>query len=200
MRSTTRGVIAVDRITTLLAGLVLIVAGAGVFAWHQGYLKDNPFTIPDTQITFSWMPDLIKAGWWPWASGAIGVVLALIPLIWLARHVTGGRVGTLTLPGSGATGALKLDVGAAADAAAAELTASHADIRSCRAHVLADRGQLVAVLEPLLEPSADLGTVQPAAEAAAQKLVHLVGRPDLTYRVALRVARGENAPTGQRVQ
>ena len=56
------------------------------------------------------------------------------------------------------------------------------------------------MLTTLLEPSADLAEVQPAAEAAAQKLVRFVGRDDLTYRVELRVARREHAVDDRRVE
>lgn len=200
MASTPRGVIAVDRIVTLLAGLGLVVGGASVFAWHQGYLARDPFRFTATRISFPWMTSTVGASWWPWAAGAVGVVVGLIALIWLLRHLTGGRVGTLILPGSGAEGALRLDIGAAASAAADEITAATDDVRSCRSKVVRDRGQLVAVLEPVLEPSADLAQVAPLARASAEKLVRLVGRGDLTYRVQLRVARREQQVTHHRVQ
>ncbi len=200
MSSTTRGLVAVDRVVTLLAGLVLVVAGVGLFAWHEDYLRTSPLRIDATQVSFDWMPGLAQAAWWPWVTGAAGIVLGLGALVWLLRHLTAPRVGTMTLPGSGAAGALRLDVGAAADAAAHDLTARCTDVRSCRGHVGLDRGQLVAVLEPTIEPGADLAEVQAASEAAAQQLVRFVGRSDLTYRVAIHVARREHAVSGPRVR
>ncbi|MBB2988382.1 hypothetical protein [Terracoccus luteus] len=201
MASTPRGVVAVDRVVTLLAGLVLIVGGAAAFAWHQGYLASGIGSLRTdvNRISFPWMTDATSASWWPWAAGAIGLVLAVLALVWLGRHVTGSRVSTLRLPGSGGEGSLRVDVGAAAKAAADELV-RHDDIRSCRSSVSVERGQIVALLEPTLEPSADLAEVTAAAEAAGGKLVGFVGRDDLTYRVQLKVARREHAENERRVQ
>lgn len=200
MASTPRGVVALDRVVTLLAGLALVAGGAFVFAWHQGYLAKDPFRLTATQVSFPWMTSTVGASWWPWAAGAIGVVLALLALVWLVRHLTGGRVGMLTLPGSGAQGGLQVDAGAAAAAAADEISAASDDVRSCRSKVVLDRGQMVAVLEPVLEQGADLSAVTPVARASAEKLVRMVGRQDLTYRVQLRVARREEPVTHHRVE
>jgi hypothetical protein len=118
----------------------------------------------------------------------------LIGLIWLIRHLHRSAVGRLKLASSDRTGQLTAD--ADATATAAGHTLSHtAGVRNCTGRVVLDRGQLVAELNPTIEPTADLDTVQAAAERASHDLHRILGRDDLYCRVQLHVARHDRAPT-----
>lgn len=180
-----RGVIAVDRVAAFVLGVGLVAAGAAALGWRFDLIPDAP-----ARLRFSWLPDSTQTAWWPWATGAAGVLLVLIGLVWLIRHLRSRGVGRLQLVGSDQTGRLTADANAAANAAGDTLTQT-AGVRSSTGRVVSDRGQLVAELNLTIEPTADLGIVQAAAEQASHDLHRIVGRDDLHHRVQLHVARHE---------
>jgi hypothetical protein len=180
-----RGVIAVDRLAAFVLGVALVAAGAAALGWWYDLIPDAP-----ARLRFSWLPDTTQTTWWPWATGAAGVLLVLTGLIWLIRHFRSRGVGRLRLVGSDHTGRLTADANAAATAAGHTLSQT-AGVRSSTGRVVSDRGQLVAELNLTIEPTADLATVQAASEQASHDMHRIVGRDDLRHRVRLHVARHE---------
>jgi hypothetical protein len=180
-----RGVIAVDRLAAFVLGVALIAAGAAALGWRFDLIPDAP-----ARLRFSWLPDATETTWWPWATGAAGVLLVLLGLIWLLRHLRRRGVGRLRVVGSDHTGRLTADANAAVTAAGQTLTQTPG-VRSCTGRMVSDRGQLVAELNLTIEPTADLATVQAAAEQASHDLHRVIGRDDLHHRVQLHVARHE---------
>jgi hypothetical protein len=184
-----RGVIAVDRAAAFVLGIGLTAAGAAALGWRFHLIPHAP-----ERLRFGWLADTTRTAWWPWATGAAGVFLVLIGLIWLTRHLRHSGVGRLKLAGSNHTGQLTADANAAATAAGHTL-AQTAGVRNCTGRVVLDRGQLVAELSPTIEPTVDLDTVQAAAERASHDLHRVLGRDDLYHRVQLHVARHDRAQT-----
>lgn len=184
-----RGVIVLDRLAGLLLAIVLIGAGAAALGWRYNLIPSAP-----DRVRIDGLTDLPGQPWWPWATGAGGVLLIVFGLSWLTRHLPRRGVGQLRLPGSDATGRLTTDANAAVTAAAQALALTPG-VRDGSGHVLLDRGQLVAELHCVLEPSADLTAVQAAAQRAAGDLHHVLARDDLHHRIELRVARTDKTTT-----
>lgn len=189
-----RSVVALDRLAALVAGLILLAAGAAALAWRQDWIPDAP-----DRIRSPWLTTATAADWWPWATGFGGLLLVVLGLSWLAKHLPRRGNGRLRLTGSDTSGRLTADVNAALTAAG-ELLAETPGIRSADGRVVLDRGRLVAELHPVLEPGADLDQVRAAAERTGRDLLQLVGRDDLSCRVKLRVARQDKTPVVPRVQ
>lgn len=178
-----RGVIALDRMASLLLGLVLVVGGAAAFAWRRGWIPDA-----SQRLEAPWLPELVDEQWWPWAVAGGGVVLVLLGLAWLARHLP-RRTGTrVTMDCSGPEGRLTLDLGAATSAAAQAVVATDG-VRSANGRQVLDRGELVAELIVEIEPTADLATVRDAAARASAMLAATVGIDRMRHRTLIRVAR-----------
>ncbi|QNE18281.1 hypothetical protein F1D05_10740 [Kribbella qitaiheensis] len=188
-----RGVIAVDRVAAAVAGLALIAAGTAALGWRYDRIPDAPDRIEST-----WITDATGANWWPWATGAGGILLVLLGLAWLAKHLPRRGIGRITLTGSDKTGRLSADANAAVTAAG-QILAATPGVRDAGGQIVADRGQLVAEFHPAIEPGADLEVVRTAAEHAGADLLRIVGRDDLSYRIELRVARHDKTPTPDRV-
>ncbi|GAA3096083.1 hypothetical protein JOF29_004205 [Kribbella aluminosa] len=185
-----RGVIALDRTVGVVVALALIAAGVlAVVWWHSG----TPH-----QLTLHTPPDRTQATWWPWATGAAGVVVALLGLWWLAAHLPRRVNGRFHLTSRVGAGRLFADAHAAVAAAAADLSA-HPEIRDASGRVVADRGELVADLQCTIEPSADLEKVRVAVTQAAADLHAVLGLPRLRHRVRLRVARNDRTTAPPRV-
>ena len=184
-----RGVVAVDRAAAFVLGAGLIAAGAAALGWRFHLIPDAP-----ERLRLGWLAATTRTAWWPWATGTAGVLLVLIGLIWLTRHFRRSGVGRLKLAGSDHTGRLTADADAAA-AAAGHTLAQTAGVRNCTGRVVLDRGQVVAELNPTIEPTAGLDTIQAAAERASDDLHRIFGRDDLYHRVQLHVARHDKAPT-----
>ncbi|MGZ0145887.1 hypothetical protein ACXJJ3_02350 [Kribbella sp. WER1] len=185
-----RGIIALDRTVGVLVALILIAAGAlALLWWHAG----TPH-----RLTVQTPPDHTQASWWPWATGAAGIVIALIGLWWLAAHLPRRVNGHFHLSDDKQHGGLSADAHAAVAAAATDLSALP-EIRDASGRVVTDRGQLVAELQCTIEPSADLDTVTAAVAEAAADLHEVLGLPRLRHRVRLRVARNDKTAAPARV-
>jgi hypothetical protein len=188
-----RGVIALDRTVGLLIALALIAGGALAICWWYDVLPAAP-----NQLKLHAPADYTATSWWPWATGAAGVVLILLGLWWLVRHVPRRVSGRFSLPGSNQYGRLHADAHAAVAAAATDLTRIP-EIRDGSGRVVADRGELVAELQCTIEPTADLETVHAAVTRTAAALHTVLGLPHLRHRVRIRVARNDRTTAPARV-
>ncbi|MFI5733577.1 hypothetical protein ACIA49_25915 [Kribbella sp. NPDC051587] len=188
-----RGVIALDRTVGTLIALSLLAAGALLIAWQYDELPSAP-----DRITAGPWTDPTGAEWWPWATGAAGVIAILFGLWWLARHLPRRVGGRFALPGGDRSGQLVADAHSAVDAAAQAL-ARTPGIRDGSGQVVADRGQLVAELTCTIEPTADLEVVRAAAARIATELTGVVGLPAIRTRIRLRVARSDKTVAVARV-
>ncbi len=177
----TRLTVAVDRLVVLLLSLVLLALGAGaIWTWTgRGPLTG---TVRSSSAT-----DLVGQSWWPWASGAVGVVLVLVGLRWIAAHLKRQNVSSLHLRGSGSRG--RLDAAASKVAgAAADAFSDTLGVRSARGVVVRDRGQMVARISATIEPEADLATLARQADVVSAQLAQVLERDDLRCSVQLKVA------------
>lgn len=182
-----RRTLALDRFATFVAGLVLLALGAAAVAWWGGWLQQVWSRTPD-ELTLRTASDVLSAAWWPATAVVGGVVLGLLALWWLAAHRTHRSTGPVRLEGSGPGGQLLL-VGTAAVSAAAGQLAEARGVRNAKGRFGRDRGQLVADVQAVVDPAADLDAVADEAERALADLAVVMGRPDVVARVRLVVAQ-----------
>lgn len=188
-----RGVLALDRLLALLAGVVLLVIGVATAAWGAGWLDSVWKASPQT-LQLQTATDTFAQAWWPWAAGIAGAVFILLGLWWLLAHLPRTGVGSLTLPGSNKSGRLLIDPAGAASTAA-DVLAETPGIRSTSSRVLRDRGQLVVAVKATVEPTADLSSVVAATDDVSAQLRQVLGRDDARARVRLVVARHQRRQT-----
>ncbi|MFI5730015.1 hypothetical protein ACIA49_07860 [Kribbella sp. NPDC051587] len=188
-----RGLIAFDRTAALVIAVLAIAAGAAALGWRYDLIPDAP-----NRVAIDGLTDLATMPWWPWATGAGGVLLVVLGLTWLARHLPRHGTGQIRLPGSDTTGRLTADAKAAATTAGQAL-AQTPGVRDGSGRIVLDRGQLVAELTATLEPGADLDAVREAAEQTSHELHRIIDRDDLRHRVELSVARSDKSSNAPRV-
>ncbi len=176
-----------DRVMVALAGLVLVVGGVAGIVW-QLKLWDRA----SGTVSARWLPTAAQQWWWPWAVAAIGVVLIVVALRWLAAHFSRSKITSTRLPGSDSSGRLTVDLTALAAAAAASLTDTPG-VRSTAGKAVDERGLRTITLTVTVDPSADLPTVTSAAERVCAELATVLPDRSLATRVHLRTARGSTA-------
>lgn len=186
-----RSVLGLDRILAVLLGLILLVTGIALAAWYNGNLR-RLFPQFPKQLSTDKANDLANTDWWPWTTGAVGVLLVLLGLWWLLAHLPHRGVGLLVLPGSGRNGRLRVDPSGPASTAAEVLTDTPG-IRTAHGKVHRDRGQLIVALTATMDPRADLGQIVTATDAIATDLNSVLGRDDARARILLSVARRAKA-------
>lgn len=172
----------IDRIATIVVGLLLIAVGVFGIIWRLDVWAALPHE-SDTSSVAQW---LTSTGWWPWAAGLAGVVLILLALRWLWAHLPGRGVGDLNLPGTGPQGRLRFNAKSAASAAA-DVLASLPSVQSARGTVKRDRGQLIVDLKVTADPHVSLRDLARDSDRVIADLVHVMGRQDLYGRVHLSV-------------
>ncbi|WP_370248531.1 hypothetical protein [Nocardioides sp.] len=175
-----RRVRALDRAALAVVALGLLAAAGGLWWWRR---EGADRVLDPTPVT-----DASRESWWPWALGAVGVVLLVLGLGWLWAHLRPRPVPVVRLAGSGREGRLLLEPAAAADAAAHAL-ADTLGVRRAGARVSRERGGLLLRVRALVDPDADPRVVADAAARVRADAAGVVGRDDVDLRVELRVAR-----------
>lgn len=181
-----RAVLALDRVVALLLGLSLLLAAAALILWWRA-----DWRLTGTLRTRAVL-DHTTDSWWPWAIGAAGILLLVVGLRWLLAHIPRRGVSFVRLPGSGPSGRLTAQVSPVARAAA-QVFEQIDGVRSARATVIRERGQLVARLRANIEPHAPLTHLAAEADAVAAQLREVLHRDDLHCRIDLRTTRTKRA-------
>jgi hypothetical protein len=182
-----RSVLALDRVATVVLGLLLLVTGVAAAGWYTGALR-RLWPVFPKRLSTDRVSDVLNTGWWPWTAVGAGAVAVLLGLWWLIAHLPRRGVGLLVLPGSGRAGRLLVDPGSLAGTAA-DVLADSPGIRSAHSKVTRERGELVVTLTGTIDPRADLGEVVSATDAVATQLRAVLGRDDARARIRLTVAR-----------
>ncbi len=188
-----RAVLATDRVIALLVGVVLAAAGVGAAAWYlesRGMLPGG-VQLSD-QVDTAALQTATSASWWPWASAAVGVLLVLLGLWWLAAHLPDRRLDRLRIAGTSERDRLEADAGSVANAAADALGRVDG-VRSARGHLRRERGQLLLSLHATIEHGADLAEVARTCDQTSADVAHVLGRDDLRCRVRVQVAHRDRA-------
>jgi hypothetical protein len=176
-----RATVGLDRLMTLVMGIVFISGGLLVLNWYYGWWGSLPESL-DTDRALR----VTSTVWWPWALAGAAILLFLLGVRWLVAHTPPGRVTELGLPGSGSEGRLEVDASGAVQAACENLQTRH-DVRSAKGTVRRDRGQLLVDIRAVLEPHGDLRDIASAIDATTATLVNCLERPDLHCRVRLAI-------------
>lgn len=180
-----KGLVALDRITSFVVGLVLLAAGVGAVGWRLGWWPGMPERIRADGV------GVVDTAWWPWALGAAGVVLVILALRWLLAHTGRRQVSALTLAGSGRQGRLTVDGEPLANALAGAL-AGEPGVRSAGGRLVRDRDELVLEVTAEVDPAVELRDIASAADAAAADVRLMVGETALRCRVLLSAQRRPN--------
>lgn len=184
-----RAVVGLDRAAGLVVGIVLILLGVSGIGWWQGLLLDRvPRVGSIGRSTASGIRSGVGQSWWPWVAGIVGIVLALLGLVWLLRHFTHRGVREYRVRGSDRTGRLTANSGALLSAATDQLTDTRG-IRSAGSSMTNERGALVAELSLTADPAADLTRVAADVDRTVADLARALADPAVTYRSELSVAR-----------
>lgn len=191
-----RGVLAANRAALFVVGAVLVCAGVAMAGWWLAVDRDLRLGGWTWGSELSLDPPLqrTQTPWWPWATGAAGVLLLLLGIRWLARHLVSARVRDIRLPGSGSAGTLEAAVSPVFAAAAAAL-ATTPGVRSATGRIQDRRRQITARIDATIEPRSDLRVVGSACERVAADLRTVLGRDDVTSCIVLSVPRrGRGVP------
>ncbi|UZN03611.1 hypothetical protein [Cellulomonas sp. S1-8] len=183
----TRGVRSVNRVAAFVVGLVLLVVGVAAVLWWTGTLGDVWAAAPDALDPRA-ADEVTGAGWFGAVATASGVVLAALALWWLAAHLASPRVGTLTLPGSDASGRLTLDGGSLAGHLA-EQARRLPGVVGARSVVDLERGRHVLVTTLDVDPEADLPTLATDVADLITRARDVLGIRGLSARTRLAVQR-----------
>ncbi|WP_432522634.1 hypothetical protein [Kineococcus sp. SYSU DK006] len=188
-----RAVLAVDRLVAVVLGLLLAAGGLAAMAWWSGDLaRVLPSAGEGSRLVTGGAGELPEQSWYPAAAAGAALVLGVLALWWLLAHLPRRGAGQLLLPGSGPTGSLRAEADAPARAAA-DVLAAVPGVRSASGRVVTDRGHLVAELTATVEPGADLAEAAAQAQAVQEQLLGVLGRPDVSGRTRLTVARADRA-------
>ncbi len=182
----TRTTWAVDRLVTVLVGLLLVGVGVLAVVWRYEW-----WSVLATRTDTSAAISATERAWWPWALLALGVVLCLAGLRWLFAHLPAPAGAPLNLRGTSKQGRLSFDAGRVAATAAEELAAS-AGVRSARGRIKRDRGQLLVDIRATTEVGTDLGQVAAAVDRVVGDVARVTGREDLYSRVHLSISKSES--------
>lgn len=167
-----------DRTLVLVLGAAVALGGAALADWGH----DTVFRLGSSLDTRPAL-DLVDAGWWPWAQGAAGVVVALLGLAWLTARLPRRGPQTLGL-GADRNGAGELDLGSLGGVLVDQLEQS-GTVTKAHARFRRSRGTTTAQVRARLTDEADLDALSETAVKVTSELAAAL--PDERLDLQLRV-------------
>jgi hypothetical protein len=177
-----------DRVATLVAGIVLTAIGVAAVLWPTHVVRAVPERIsagPVARATTS-------AGW-PWELAGAGALLVLVGLVWLISHVPTRKVPVLRVPGTSDPGVVVVKLDGVASAAAAALE-QDSNVQSAKGKAVVDRGTSTVELTVTVSHPADLADVIAAIDTTCANIARATGGagvPPVAARTVLQIAKGK---------
>lgn len=178
-----RRLIATDRVVVLLLGLGLVAGGLVGLDWGRGLVLDL-----QPAIRTGSAQDAVDAGWWPWASGVVGVLLAVLALLWLLAHARRPGPATVRLAASDSTGRVEVDVRSLAQVAADRL-ATLVPVQDPSGATRTARGTTVVELRGRIDPDVPVADLAAAAARCVQEIEAAFPDEAVACRVVLDAPR-----------
>jgi hypothetical protein len=177
-----------NRVLLGLTGLLLLLAGgAGVAAGFGAFGT----SVRDQVILLGRVREHASGHTWVWAAvGALGGLLALLGLLWLASQFGSNRLRVLDVGGDDTLGRTSVDADAVTDAVTDEIE-GYRGVRSASARIVRQRGAPALLVQTALDGRTDPGEVSRRIQAEA--LAHVrraLDQPRLPARVEIRLTHG----------
>lgn len=171
----TRRAVTVDRIAALLLGIGLLALGLATVAWERGALwQAGP-------LDLSAAIELTRTPWWPWTSGAAGILLILLALRWLFSHHRAPKVTRLGLAGNSG---LTADPSAVAHVAATTLS-EHVNVIKASGRAAVEHGSPTITLTVTVPAHSPLDAGVTTATDIVGTIAHMLG-DTVSVRTVLR--------------
>ncbi|WP_193043825.1 Asp23/Gls24 family envelope stress response protein [Mycolicibacterium baixiangningiae] len=170
-----------DRFAALVFGLAAIVLGAGMLMWATDWIPGTP-----EYVTAPGLVTAAGTAWWPWAVGAVGIVLILLALRWLLIHTPKARVKAVPLTSGQAGGRVSADLGAVAHAAA-QILEQHPGVESAKGKAVIDRGVRTVDLTVTARSPLDLDALLDPIDTVCAQTAGVVGDPGIATRTTVRI-------------
>ena len=192
-----RTVLRLDRVLLAVAGLVLVGVGVAALLWTTGTLAGLVDGVPG-ELDTSVVTEAASQPWWPYATGALAVVLAVVALWWMLAHLPARTVAEQDLPGSTRGARLRISRSAVADATA------HAARRLPSVHkaaaTLRDEGaELVLSLLVTIDPATDLPELANRLDGVLADAAGVLADDRLRSRTTLRMRSSRRSDRSPRV-
>ncbi|GAA3210100.1 hypothetical protein ACFP63_19660 [Oerskovia jenensis] len=192
-----RTVLRLDRALLALAGLVLVVVGVAALLWTTGTLAEYVDGVPTTLDT-SAATDADSQSWWPYATGAVALVLAVVAVWWMLAHLPARTVPEQDLPGSSRAVRLRIDRGAVADATA-RAAQQIPSVRRATATLRDEGAELVLSLLVTVDPATDLPDLATRLDDVVTDAATVLPDDRLRSRTTVRMRSSRRAARTARV-
>ncbi|MBJ7338823.1 alkaline shock response membrane anchor protein AmaP [Mycolicibacterium sp.] len=181
----TRLASALDRFAALVVGVLLIAVGAALVLWDTTVLPGVPRTVHAPGLRAA-----TAAGWWSWALAGVGILLVVVAVRWLLAHTPAAKVKRLPLR-TNDSGAISIDLGEVATAAAKALAQSSSDVESAGGKAIVDRGTRTVDLSVTVVDSPRPERLISAIDTACAQIATMLADPTVATRTTIHVGKGQ---------
>ena len=175
-----------DRLATLVAGIVVTAIGVAAVLWPIHVVRAAPGRISAGPVVRA-----TTSAWWPWELAGAGTLLVLVGLVWLISHVPMRKAPVLRVPGTTDPGFIAVNLDGVALAAAAALE-QESNVQSAKGKAVIDRGISTVELTVTVSHPAGLAGVITAVDTTCAHVARATGGagvPEVAARTVLQIAK-----------
>ncbi|MBD7951163.1 hypothetical protein [Oerskovia rustica] len=194
-----RTVLRLDRVLLALVGLVLVAVGVAALLWTTGTLAEYVDGVPD-RLDTSPATDAASQTWWPFVTGAVALILAIVAVWWMLAHLPARSVAEQDLPGSSRAMRLRIDRGGGAAPAPPHAAQQVPSVRRATATLRDEGSELVLSLLVTVDPAADLPDLATRLDDLVADAATVLPDERLRSRTTVRMRTSRRSDRGSRVE